>query len=93
MSTVAIVYHSGFGHTHALAEAIGRGAQSVSGTTVALIPVTDAEAREGDLDRADAIIFGSPTYMGGVTADFAKFIDADIPKWAKVLKAAGVEAE
>jgi NAD(P)H dehydrogenase (quinone) len=81
MSNVAVVYHSGFGHTHALAEAIARGAQSIAGTTVALIPVTDAEAREGELDRADAIVFGSPTYMGGVTADFARFKDWTSKRW------------
>ena len=29
MSKVAIVYHSGFGHTQALAEAIAKGAKAV----------------------------------------------------------------
>jgi NAD(P)H dehydrogenase (quinone) len=81
MSQVAIVYHSGFGHTQALAEAISRGIQSVAGAHVDLIPVTEAEAREGELDRADAIVFGSPTYMGGVTADFARFKDWTSKRW------------
>ena len=50
MSTIAIVYHSGFGHTQALAEAVARGAQSVPDTQVSLVPVAEAEAmmrREG----------------------------------------------
>jgi NAD(P)H dehydrogenase (quinone) len=81
MSQVAIVYHSGFGHTQALAEAISRGIQSVAGARAALIPVTEAEARDGELDRADAIVFGSPTYMGGVTADFARFKDWTSKRW------------
>ena len=68
MTTVAIVYHSGFGHTQALAEAVAKGAESVPGTQVSLIPVAEAQAREAELDGADAIIFGSPTYMGGVSA-------------------------
>ncbi len=40
---------------------------------MSLIPVAEAETREAELDAADAIIFGSPTYMGGVSAEFAKF--------------------
>jgi NAD(P)H dehydrogenase (quinone) len=81
MSQIAIVYHSGFGHTQALAEAISKGIQSVAGAYAALIPVTEAETREGELDRADAIVFGSPTYMGGVTADFARFKDWTSKRW------------
>ena len=30
MSTIAIVYHSGYGHTKALAEAVAKGAASVA---------------------------------------------------------------
>ena len=81
MSTIAIVYHSGFGHTQALAEAVARGAESVPSTKVSLIPVADAEARQAELDGADAIIFGSPTYMGGVSAEFAKFKDWTSKRW------------
>jgi multimeric flavodoxin WrbA len=81
MSSVAIVYHSGFGHTKVLAEAVAKGAGSVADTQVSLIPVTEAEARQADLDAADAIIFGSPTYMGGVSADFAKFKDWTAKRW------------
>src|SRR6201995_1617745 len=81
MTTVAIVFHSGFGHTKALADAVAKGAQEVSGVKASLIPVADAEAREAELDAADAIIFGSPTYMGGVSAEFAKFKDGTSKRW------------
>jgi NAD(P)H dehydrogenase (quinone) len=81
MSNVAIVYHSGYGHTQALAEAVAAGAREVAGTKVSLIPVAEAEARGAELDAADAIIFGSPTYMGGVSADFAKFKDWTSKRW------------
>jgi multimeric flavodoxin WrbA len=80
MTNIAIVYHSGYGHTQAVAEAVGAGA-GISGVKVTLIPTTEAEAREVELDGADAIIFGSPTYMGGVSADFAKFKDWTSKKW------------
>ena len=81
MSNVAIVYHSGYGHTQALAEAVATGARAVPGTSVSLIPVAEVEARAAELDAADAIVFGSPTYMGGVSADFAKFKDWTSGRW------------
>src|SRR5215475_6125080 len=81
MSKVAIVYHSGFGHTQALAEAVAAGAGKVAGVSATLIPVGEAEARAAELDRADAIVFGSPTYMGGVSGEFAKFKDWTSKRW------------
>ena len=81
MTNLAIVYHSGYGHTQAVAQAVAAGARNVAGAQVTLIPVAEAEAREAELDQADAIIFGSPTYMGGVSADFAKFKDWTSKKW------------
>lgn len=81
MTTVAVVYHSGYGHTQAVAEAVAAGIQSVAGAQAKLIPTGEAEAREGELDAADAIIFGSPTYMGGVSAEFAKFKDWTSKRW------------
>jgi NAD(P)H dehydrogenase (quinone) len=82
MTNIAIVYHSGYGHTQAVAEAVAAGARGVGGAQVNLIPVAEVEAREAELDAADAIIFGSPTYMGGVSADFAKFKDWTSKKYA-----------
>ena len=81
MTNIAVVYHSGYGHTRAVAEAVAEGVQAVSGAKVKLIQVGEAEAHEPELDAADAIIFGSPTYMGGVSADFAKFKDWTSRKW------------
>ena len=81
MTNVAIVFHSGFGHTKAVAEAVAKGAQQVQGVTATLITVDEAEARAAELAAADAIVFGSPTYMGGVSADFAKFKDWTSKRW------------
>ena len=81
MTNIAVVYHSGFGHAKAIAEAVAKGAGQVSGAKVNLIPVAEAEAHEAELDAADAIIFGSPTYMGGISADFAKFKDWTAKRW------------
>jgi multimeric flavodoxin WrbA len=82
MSNVAIVYHSGFGHTKVLAEAVALGARSVEGTNVALIPVEEAEARAADIDAADAVVFGAPTYMGSVSAPMKAFMDWSSKAWA-----------
>lgn len=80
-AAVAIVYHSGYGHTRALAEAVATGVGAIPGATASLIPVAEVEARAAELDAADAIVFGSPTYMGGVSADFAKFKDWTSSRW------------
>jgi multimeric flavodoxin WrbA len=81
MAKVAIVYHSGFGHTKILAEAVARGAASVAGTHVDLIPVAEAEAKVETLNAADAIVFGSPTYMGNVSGPFKSWMDSTGKLW------------
>jgi multimeric flavodoxin WrbA len=82
MAKVAIIYHSGYGHTKAQAEAVARGAASAPGAIVSLVPVDEYEARAGELDAADAIIFGAPTYMGSASAPFKSFMDASSKIWA-----------
>ncbi|WP_046731388.1 flavodoxin family protein [Streptomyces humi] len=73
---VAVAYHSGYGHTAVLAEAVRRGAEK-SGAEVAFVAV-DAitEQQWQQLDAADAIVFGAPTYMGGASAAFHAFAEA-----------------
>jgi NAD(P)H dehydrogenase (quinone) len=81
MPSIAIVYHSGYGHTAVQAEAVKQGAESVPGTTVDLIKAEDAEKNWDKLNAADAIIFGSPTYMGSASAPFKAFMDATSKLW------------
>ncbi|PZP58529.1 MAG: NADPH-dependent FMN reductase, partial [Delftia acidovorans] len=73
---VAVVYHSGYGHTAKQAEAVAAGARSVAGVDVQLVAVEGGDAPWEALERADAIIFGAPTYMGGPSAQFKAFLDA-----------------
>jgi NAD(P)H dehydrogenase (quinone) len=73
---IAIVYHSGYGHTARQAEAVKAGAEDVAGVETLLLTVEEARTRWDDLGRADAIIFGAPTYMGGASAPFKAFLDA-----------------
>jgi NAD(P)H dehydrogenase (quinone) len=81
MSKVAVVYHSGYGHTAEVAKAVARGAAGIAGIDAQLISVADIDKHWQDLDAADAIIFGAPTYMGGVSAPFKAFMDASSKVW------------
>jgi NAD(P)H dehydrogenase (quinone) len=79
MTRVAIVYHSGYGHTQRMAQAVAEGANAE------LIAI-DAEGNLPpggweQLKAADAIIFGTPTYMGSVSWQFKKFADASSKPW------------
>jgi len=81
MTTIAIVFHSGYGHTAAVAQSVKRGAEQVSETAVYLVPVQEIETSWDRLHQADAIIFGSPTYMGSASAEFKKFMEASSHFW------------
>jgi len=83
MTKIAIIYHSGYGHTKKLAEAVLSGAKQ-SKAECHLISVNDVKDETWALLASmDGIIFGSPTYMGGVAADFKKFADASSKPWFK----------
>lgn len=79
MASVAVIYHSGYGHTAKQAEAVAAGAKAD------LIAINEnGEISDADwdkLDAAKAIILGSPTYMGGVSWQFKKFADTSSKKW------------
>ncbi|GAB4175744.1 MAG: flavodoxin family protein [Rhodocyclaceae bacterium] len=82
MTRVAIVYHSGYGHTARQAEAVHAGAASVPGVEAKLMSVEDMnDAFWAELAAADAIVFGAPTYMGGASAKFKEFADASSKPW------------
>jgi len=85
MPTVTIVFHSGYGHTRVQAEAVAEGARSVRGTDVHLVPVENVDANWDRLDTADAIVFGTPTYMAGPSAQFKEFLDATSGRWGEQL--------
>ncbi len=79
MTKVAVVFHSGYGHTLRMAQSVADGAGAE------LVPI-DAEGNVSDagwatLNDADAIIFGSPTYMGMASWQFKKFADATSKPW------------
>jgi NAD(P)H dehydrogenase (quinone) len=79
MSTIAVVFHSGYGHTQRVAQAVADGA----GAELIAIDA-DGNLPEGAweiLAAADAIVFGAPTYMGNASWQFKKFADASSKVW------------
>ncbi|MEL7027711.1 MAG: flavodoxin family protein [Pseudomonadota bacterium] len=73
---IAIVYDSAYkGQTKVLADAVAAGARSVAGAEVHLLHVDEVDDHWDRLHTADAIIFGSPTYMGSVSANFKAFVE------------------
>jgi len=81
MSKIAVIYHSIYGHTKLQAEAVLRGAQSVPGITAQIYTTEEAVSRMDELDAADAIILGCPTYMGSMSAGMKIFVEAAAKKW------------
>jgi multimeric flavodoxin WrbA len=80
-ANVVILYHSGFGHTGALAAAVQRGAAAVPGVTATLLRTEEVDARWAELDAADAIIFGAPTLMGSVSAGMKQFMEKVVERY------------
>lgn len=79
MSKVAVVYYSGYGHTKVIAEHF---AHEIDADLVAVDQEGNIQESEWNLlDAADAIVFGAPTYMGGVPWQFKKFADASSKRW------------
>ena len=79
MAKVAVVFHSGYGHTLRMAQSVAEGAD-------AELVAIDSDGNVSDdgwatLNAADAIIMGSPTYMGSVSWQFKKFADASSKPW------------
>jgi len=85
MTNIVTIYYSGYGHTKKQAEAVREGTASVPGVNAHIVLInSEGNIEESDwqlLDEADAIIFGSPTYMGMVSWQFKKFADATSERW------------
>ncbi|MDT8873222.1 flavodoxin domain-containing protein [Komagataeibacter rhaeticus] len=80
MSNTVVIFHSKYGHTKVVAKYVADGAQAQ------LIEIdADGNIQDGEwqaLNDADAIIFGSPTYMGNVSWQFKKFSDDSSKIWS-----------
>ena len=78
--SMAVIYHSNYGHTKRVAEAVVMGArQQLAETQVKAVDVHDVDW--DFLDQADLLVFGSAVYMGSVTAGFKTFMDETSKRW------------
>ena len=76
--SLAVVYHSPYGHTAKVAQYITQGAEK-AGVQVHLMNVEQVDWDV--LDAADAIIFGCPTYMGSLSAAMKLFMEQSSKRW------------
>jgi multimeric flavodoxin WrbA len=87
LAEIAIVYFSGYGHTAKPAEAVREGVESVADAVANVYRIDEAGdlplGAVEELGQADAIIYGSPTYMGGPAWQFKKFADASSKAWLR----------
>ena len=83
MKKIAIIYHSGYGHTAFFANKVAEGAVATKKVEVEILTVEQATARMDTLGQFDGMIWGSPTYMGNVSGPFKTFMDASGSVWMK----------
>lgn len=76
MAKILIVYDSRTGNTEKMASAVAEGAKQVKGVKVDVKKVEKATLE--DLQAADGIIMGSPTYYGGMSGKLKEFIDKSV---------------
>jgi multimeric flavodoxin WrbA len=90
MPRIAIVYFSKSNVTTKIANAIISGIKQEDGITVIEHRIEGHEIIEGRFENSElfqqlkscnAILFGSPTYMGNVSAQFKAFADASSEYW------------
>ncbi len=88
---IGIIYFSQTGATAELAQSIrdgirDSGVAEVFSYQIQAEDILAGRFRRQDvlaaLDDCDAILFGSPTYMGGVAAQFKAFADASSERWS-----------
>ena len=90
MHQIAVVYFSKEGNTASLASAVCDGISEITDAEALLLEIEGADIVQGRyvnteqlhlLHSCRAIMFGSPTYMGGPAAQFKAFADATSDFW------------
>jgi multimeric flavodoxin WrbA len=81
MSRIAVVYHSGHGHTELFARNVAQGAGEAPDSQVSLLKAEHLASAPEKLVAFDGLIWGSPTYLGGVSGPFKSFMDSTGTLW------------
>ncbi len=80
---IAVIYDTSLGHTEVIAKKIAEGISS-KGIEIKMFTAKEMNEKPEMLDEIesfDGMVFGSPTYMGSVSADFKKFMDSTSQIW------------
>lgn len=85
MKKIAVIYHSAHGHTEHIAQHVAKGADRIPNTDVKLIKAEDLTSVPNSLLEFDGFLFGSPTYLGGVSGTFKYFMDSTGGLWRSQL--------
>ncbi|WP_412480695.1 flavodoxin family protein [Azonexus sp. IMCC34839] len=81
MKKLAVIYHSAHGHTAHIAQQVAEGALGVADTEVHIVKAEELTRRPEQLLEYDGFLFGSPTYLGGVSGTFKTFMDSTGGLW------------
>ena len=82
MVKILIIYDSRSGNTEKMATAVAEGAKQIKATEVFIKKVGEASLK--DLQEADGIIIGSPTYYGSMSGKLKVFIDESVKLHGKL---------
>lgn len=84
MTKIAIIFHSGYGHTAVVATSIAQGVIDAGGEPI-MLRIEDANQDFAPIlaaaTDADAIVFGAPTYMGDISYPLKAFFEASSKVW------------
>ena len=70
---ILVAYYSATGNTEKMAQAVSKGAGSVSGVDVTLRKTTDV--KDEDIVRYDGIILGTPVHWSNASVEARRFLD------------------
>ncbi len=81
---ILIAYHSDYGSTEKMAQAIAAGAQAaIPESMITLQQATDTTLE--DLQQADVLVFGTPVHMGSMAWQMKKLVDSTSKLWMENL--------
>jgi len=73
---IAILYHSESGNTKKVAELVAEGTHKVDGITTRCFNIGEPDF--DFIEKADAVIFGTPTYLADFSWQMKKFLDTGL---------------
>lgn len=81
--SILVAYHSDSGNTAKMADAVAEGVRKVPGAKVVVKKIADVTAE--DIEKASALVVGSPTHWSNLATPVKQFIDS----WPDVVDKVG----